>query len=284
MKVVTYGHGIIASIFTYLVQDVVTAKTSIEVYNNSTQKIQELLIQTAKASAQASTIGQKMKETESEVSNLKRKISAADLEIVGIVQKTKNSASLLESNKQIAKIVKQLSENEAFSKKISIDKELPIGAILPSMGDSKSLKELSAKSIWVPADGRPIPKDSLYTKITGSTTVPDLRGMFLRGLNAFGSETPIRSDGLEDPQGDRRKPGSYQADTFLSHHHHGGYPAHLASRYGIENGLPSPPGTRYDFSDSQGPVGWKQAAKTNSVGSLETRSKNISIFYYIKIN
>ena len=275
--------GIIASILTYLMQDVVSLKTSIEVYNNSNQKIQELLIQTAQAHAKASLIGQKIKDTGIEVGLLKTTISTAEQEINDIVQKTKNSTLLLESNEQIEKIAKLLSSSEEFAKRIATNKDLPVGTILPAIGSPEIILKQLPDSLWVPADGRKVPRNSLYTKLTGRLVVPDLRGMFLRGLNEF-QEGLSRSDGLEDLQGKGRKPGSFQADAFRAHHHHGGYPAHLASRYGIEDGNPSPPGTRYDFSDSAGPTGWKQAAKTNTVGGLETRPKNVSVFYYIKIN
>ncbi|WP_028862584.1 hypothetical protein [Psychromonas aquimarina] len=95
-------------------------------------------------------------------------------------------------------------------------------------------------------------------------------GRFIRGIDKSGSSI--------DPAG-ARLVGSLQSDAIKVHHHHGGYPAHIISRYGIEDGLPSPSGTRYDFSDSQGPAGWTKAAKTNSVGEIENRPKNVALLY-----
>ena len=57
----------------------------------------------------------------------------------------------------------------------------------------------------------------------GSGGRPDLRGMFLRGLNNFG--TGPRSDGKEDPDGASRVLGEYQDDQMQSHTHGGGYTA-----------------------------------------------------------
>jgi hypothetical protein len=153
---------------------------------------------------------------------------------------------------------------------------LPVGTIIASVLPPIEFLRLYQDQ-WTLANGDDVSIQTKFAQLTGRTKLPDLRGVFLRGINKG------RSDDYRDPAGER-DPGSLQPDGFKQHHHHGGYPAHLASRYGIETGAASPPGTRYDFSDSDGPVGWTQAAKTNSVGDAETRPKNVAVFYYIKIN
>lgn len=98
-------------------------------------------------------------------------------------------------------------------------------------------------------------------------------GRFIRGIDKSGEQI--------DPEG-RRKHGNFQEDALGQHHHHYGYPAHLPSIYGLEESAPSPNNTRYGFSDSGGPVGAKQAAKTNTVGTSESRPVNVALLYCVK--
>jgi len=77
---------------------------------------------------------------------------------------------------------------------------LPIGTLVPTTlepHDFKSIVGDSGGSDWVPADGR-LAKDSEYYKITGNPRVPDMRAMFLRGLNKFDEFTGTRSDKFKD--------------------------------------------------------------------------------------
>ena len=146
----------------------------------------------------------------------------------------------------------------------------------PLVGDSTTFNATTSQ--WAPANGSNI-TGSKYATLTGLTTLPDLRGMFLRGRNNFGIST--RSDGLQDPDGVRTA-GSYQADQFKAHYHVQGYDASaISGKYGRED-TGSASG-RYDHSDTNSASG-TLGSKTSTVGSTETRSKNVAVYYYIKIN
>ena len=124
---------------------------------------------------------------------------------------------------------------------------------------------------WVLADGGSY-SSSRYAQITGNTTVPDLRGVFLRGENGS------RADSKGNPDGDTA-PGTYQADQFKQHHHNvspgasgvvvaGGTPGAI---------FPAPPGT-------SGTAVIDPHGLTGDAGGAETRPRNVTVNYYIKIN
>ena len=62
------------------------------------------------------------------------------------------------------------------------DATLPIGTIISSMLKPATIG-IKYGDKWVLADGRRVSPKSEYTKLTGETTLPDLRGMFIRGMN-----------------------------------------------------------------------------------------------------
>lgn len=144
-------------------------------------------------------------------------------------------------------------------------------------GDSTTFNATTSQ--WAPANGVNV-TGSKYATLTGSATLPDLRGMFLRGLNNFGIST--RSDGNQDPDGASRTVGGYQSDQLLAHKHIQGYDASaISGKYGrVQTGLTS---GRYEHSDTNSASGdW--SSYTSTVGVAETRSRNAAVYYYIKIN
>lgn len=91
---------------------------------------------------------------------------------------------------------------------------LPVGSIVASMLDESTFQAQNTSPSperWVLADGRDV-TGSTYQSLTGDTTIPDLRGNFLRGKNNG------RSDGKENPDGDLAL-GTYTASKFASHNH-----------------------------------------------------------------
>lgn len=136
----------------------------------------------------------------------------------------------------------------------------PIGSIQASLLTETQFQSQFGAG-WVLAKGQNV-SGSNYANITGSLTVPDLRGVFLRGKNNG------RSDGNENPDGESSL-GTYQGDQLSSHNH------------------------TYTRSSSVDP-GWGQYAAgggansnqvaVTSTGGNETRSKNVTVNYFIRIN
>lgn len=159
--------------------------------------------------------------------------------------------------------------------KVIFDKAYPVGTIITSILPPTQFRIVASDS-WVPADGRKINPSSKYTLLTSLETVPDLRGMFLRGLNAFETSAP-RTDGKQDPDGSGRKVGDFQPDTVARHDHGRGMANWPDSGVG---GNVRPNGGRDQHPDHWNP----RYVPPVSYGGLETRPKNVSIYYYIKIN
>jgi hypothetical protein len=166
-----------------------------------------------------------------------------------------------------------------------LSRDMPVGTIVASFltmeqflaaTDKRAWK--SATSRWSPADGREVP-GSAFAFATSKARVPDLRGMFLRGLNAS-EPNVVRTDEYADPEANRQV-GSLQRDAFQGHGHryeNSGTTAHNP------NGTFMGVNGNNDFSgvrilepktiDIYGPV---RAGK-------ETRPTNIAVYYYVRIN
>jgi hypothetical protein len=141
-----------------------------------------------------------------------------------------------------------------------------------------------ATSGWIPADGRSIAGSKLSAQ-TGLQTAPDLRGRFLRGLNTIysnGQPGLVISAADEDDPSSNRKAGDYQGDSFKLH-------SHVAS--GHINGSVCGSNGTHDV-DSGGDK-WNcdpnlgdhnVVVSVTPFGGSETRPKNVSMYYYIKIN
>ena len=167
----------------------------------------------------------------------------------------------------------QLSDNISNLQQITP----PVGSIVPSMlnenqfkaqiGDPSTFSSSSSK--WTLADGRAI-SGSAYSTVTSQPNAPDLRGMFLRGLNAG------RSDGKQDPEGGSRFVGNYQADQFNLHNHADGSYNRILKIDGNFTGA------THDYSATE-PNLIHSGTLQNS-GGTETRPKNIAVNYYIRIN
>lgn len=75
----------------------------------------------------------------------------------------------------------------------------PVGMIVQSMLTEAQFQALNGTS-WVLMDGRSVAGSS-YATVTGSATIPDARGMVLRGRNDGGSALGTRADGKQNPDG-----------------------------------------------------------------------------------
>ncbi|QJE98623.1 hypothetical protein [Luteolibacter luteus] len=164
--------------------------------------------------------------------------------------------------------------------KLALAAAIPLGSVISSMLPPQRYAEATGessrfdgtKSRWVPADGRRV-AGSRYSEIIGGA-VPDLRGMFLRGLNEFEPGLQ-RADGYQDPDGSLRRAGQMQGDEFKSHDH----------KLLGENWMQAMVDGSGVFND-----GNSQAKKlttnptTTAAGGEETRPKNVAVYYYIRIN
>lgn len=142
-----------------------------------------------------------------------------------------------------------------------------IGQIVQSM---MTLAQFQAQygTGWVLADGSSA-VGTAYATLTGNSTIPDARGMTLRGKNNG------RADGHQNPDGDSAL-GTFQADQFGSHTH---------------DPTNSP---LIEGAGGNGHTGWVDGDTTifssysNStmavVGGNETRMKNITINHFIRVN
>ncbi len=153
----------------------------------------------------------------------------------------------------------------------------PVGMIAPSMLTEAQFQALNGTD-WVLADGRSV-IGSTYATITSITTAPDLRSVVLRGKNNG------RADGFQNPDGEVAL-GTFQNDTMQGHKH--------SSTAQVEGG-PAPGST--NNAANAGPY----SARTNLLQtvmdgyaadggngtprtSTESRMRNVTVNYFIKIN
>lgn len=156
---------------------------------------------------------------------------------------------------------------------------MPVGTILAYGGKHDTVPEG-----WLLCDGKDYYRDeyqelfvvigTLWGDGDGVRTfnVPDLRGIFLRGVDHHSGRDPDvkkRTDIRGGLAGDR--PGSYQEDEIRSHSHYVYIPR---DEYGYDDHYAT---TETDYSDE----GFFPHS-TTSTGGSETRPKNASVFYIIK--
>jgi hypothetical protein len=162
--------------------------------------------------------------------------------------------------------------------------KVPIGTIIISELDYQSFLSVNSdpqtnfdinKSTWAPCDGRQVTGSKYGAK---RNNVPDLRGLFVRGINDMGvaGAPPSIPDRLNDTP--NVIAGQFQSDAFEAHTHN----ANL--KLGAE---PLDGGARANSAaGSHGSVSpsWVSESLVTSRGDNETRPKNLTIYYYIKIN
>lgn len=147
---------------------------------------------------------------------------------------------------------------------------LPVGTVIASFVPPSQFLTTERKAQWVLAEGQIIPGGSAFHSLVTASPdayasrdrLPDLRGMFLRGMNEG------RTDEHKDTDGLTRKSGGFQDDAFEAHSHKLGDSAHAGS------------GDPRAWSAKAGNLDF-ESAKT---GGSETRPKNIGVYYYVKIN
>jgi hypothetical protein len=134
------------------------------------------------------------------------------------------------------------------------------------------------KSKWAPCDGRPLPY-SKYSKFASQPNAPDLRGVFLRGLNSFDPTYTINPSNLQQLNPDSNPLGGFQGDNFKNHKHL------IREAWGFKTDRGVDTNTHGSNSGpTNGDIGSVTETYISTEGGNETRPKNISIYYYIKIN
>lgn len=166
------------------------------------------------------------------------------------------------------------NDNETIEVTYRVKPELPdapIGAIISTTLTYEQFLKVnqienlsSSEQIWLPCDGRPVSNGNYITQ------TPDLRGVFIRGANIM----DVNENNHTDPVDNTRKNpdntivGDYQDDAFESHRHSSDYP-HNDGSWGAISG----PGNQSG----------RTGRNTTSVGSNETRPKNITVLYLIRV-
>jgi uncharacterized membrane protein YciS (DUF1049 family) len=140
---------------------------------------------------------------------------------------------------------------------------VPTGTIVAYWGTA-------APEGWILCDGRPVPDGSDYDilRINVGTNVPDLRGQFLRGLDAAGTV---------DPDGATRGGVGSKEDDALQEHQHNYLDNYVNSEH--EFACSGAGCTLYRGPADHGRI------TGNSVGgkaSTETRPKNVAVNFIIK--
>lgn len=148
---------------------------------------------------------------------------------------------------------------------------LPVGSIIPSMLDLSTFQTETGTN-WVLADGASH-VGSQYNLLTGQTNVPDLRGAGMRGKNNG------RSDGYQNPDGDVAL-GTFQSDAFASHTHG----ITIVGGPGSNGVLASTSGNRGAGNDGDRYSTTYNTLSINNTGGNETRMKNVTVNYFIRIN
>jgi hypothetical protein len=141
-----------------------------------------------------------------------------------------------------------------------------IGEIVASMLSEAQFKDAYGKNgeKWELAQGQEAPADSKYRLFVGER-LPDLRGVFLRGKN-HGRETTTGN-----PEGELNV-GDYRKDELGAH-------AHGLTQLGIGGNESNDPSdnVRARFRN---PV----PKTTDSFGGQETRPRNVTVNYFIRVD
>lgn len=161
----------------------------------------------------------------------------------------------------------------------------PVGTVVASLLDFQSFRAHLGEtgdwdpntSKWAPANGQSVAGSEYWRIKSGGTegtetSVPDMRGLFLRGLNAIGPGYEQRADGKQDPDETRRTAGMYQADSFERHHHELRAPLRVGTQI-------HGPGWATDAPDVERSIATDERGE-----AAETRPRNVAVYYYVRIN
>jgi len=147
-----------------------------------------------------------------------------------------------------------------------------VGDVVESMLTETQFQAIRGSN-WVLMDGRNV-AGTTYANITGNSTIPDARGVALRGKNNG------RSNSTGNQSGDLAL-GTYQADEFESHDHimNGEYFNSTGAAAGNQYNNPS------KVSGGAGATNFTfNRNAMESEGGNETRMRNITVNIFIKVD
>lgn len=169
---------------------------------------------------------------------------------------------LAEANQKLgeALVAIEKARTEAQAK-LEADR-LPVGSIIASVLKPPTFTSIHAD--WVLCDGRAIDGSVLFQ--LGEKRVPDLRGLFLRGINAG------RNDPFSDPEGERIA-GAPQRHQYEQHNH----AANIHRRK-----MSSSKGGTWLYTNQ----GWQDGPHpiSENRGGAETRPNNAAVYYFCRVN
>lgn len=144
---------------------------------------------------------------------------------------------------------------------MEVHTRVPVGTITAFYGET-------APEGWMLCDGSTIPNDGRFENLIDmiGPEVPDLRGVFLRGVNYK------RHDEFADSEPGRGL-GSFQTDSIKNHTH----PLEVPNRL---NGSISGTNPQMDWAQPRGSR--IITTRDNNGGAAETRPKNIAVNFIIK--
>jgi hypothetical protein len=108
--------------------------------------------------------------------------------------------------------------------------------------------------------------------------VPDLRGMFLRGVDAGAGNDPDVATRTVNGNGETDAPGSIQADAFQGHWHK--FEKRLLGRFGSSDRVETDNNNGDYLNNTRDPI--SDGVNGESRTSSETRPKNVYVNYIIK--
>lgn len=165
--------------------------------------------------------------------------------------------------------------------KIRKSSDAPLGTMIASLLNYNDFLKLNGlvyesdinKVIWVPCDGRDIGTAiNTYGAYAGGKA-PDLRGLFLRSVNDMGLyNATVPPPIISNLNPENKLSGQIQMDEIKSHSHKQTYTGGNHDR-----GRWTTSGVHGKLDEHVGNT------DTSTTGGQETRPKNISVYYYIKI-
>lgn len=166
------------------------------------------------------------------------------------------------------------------------DNQSPVGIIVHSMLSEAQFQAINGLN-WVLADGRSV-AGSLYATLTGNSTVPDVRGLFLRaaGTNNSSLNGKVPSATLGASQGDATAKNGIQFVDNGHRHVEGFSGVNSNAAFGTTDTVVAGNiNTQNGTSTSYHPYTSNIATGAYITGGdAETRPANIAVNIFIKIN